>query len=331
MATYDEVMNSTTPTDVDYTIPEIWSEKLRRGWMGALLFSRFMGGDDANMPIVMKSELEYKAGDKIYFEKVAELSGDGQTGDTTRLKGNEEKLVFTQVELEPEFYRHAVSFFKRAQDKSIFDLRPICKDRLSIWLRKKVDDEFYDASLGGTQVIYQGTAAASGGLTTSHIMSVDEISRAAATLRDNDVPEVADGGGYVALLNTFQAYQLNKDEDWITARQNALESGVDNPIFKHFARPNYIGSFDGVHLFESSRVPRYSLGASGYVASAIVMGAEAFAFALGNFFHGKLPVSWAEEVDDYQNEFGVGIETCYDVKILEDEAFVRIFTRCDSP
>lgn len=324
-------MNATTPTNVDYTIPEIWSEFLKREWLGALLFARFMGVERSNMPVIMKSDLVSKAGDVIHFETIKKLSASGVVGDTATLEGNEEILEFEQVDFTPEFYRHGVAIYERAQKKSLFDLRTEAKAALAVWLQEKVDDAFYSASLAGTQVIYQGAVAGSGDLTTSHTLEPSNLSDAGAMLRNNNVPMVGGKNGYVAMIHSYQANQLSNNSTWHAGKRDARERNANNPIFKHFESEDYMGSWDGIHVFESSRVSRYSLGVSGYVSPVLVMGADAFGFALGNFFNGTLPIEWAEQTQDYGNKFGVAVKTSYEAKILEDESLVRIFTRCDVP
>jgi len=334
MSDYDEIMNATTPTDADLLIPEIWSAKLYMDWPKKLITGQFMGAEDSNMPIIMKRELAQGPGDIIRFEKMSDLSGTGVVGDTARLKGNEETLLFTEVTCEPVRYRHAVALKDQTKRKSKYDLWMGAKKGLARWAAKHVDDSVYTAAAGGANVIYgsDAAAAASGSLNATDILTLDDISRARAQLEANDAPYVGETQNYIAIIHTYQDYQLGKDDNWLAVRKDADIRGKLNPVFQHFVKLNYIGDWDGVSMFTSPQVPVAAAGSGDInIASALVMGAEAFAFALGNFYDGKLPMEWILDNDDYGDDEGVGVKFSYETKIFRDNALVQIVTACVTP
>lgn len=326
-----KVINPTTVDDVDVSIPEWWSDRIRREFLGKLLWGQFFGGEGSNMPVIMKEDLSDRPGDVVKFDKVAELTGAGQSGDADTLTGNEEVMVLSQIEVEPVRYRHAVAFREQAQRKSIHDLRNLAVSLLSNWAAKKVDTACYTAATAGTQILYAGTAAATGDIAPTDYAKLKKISKAAAILRKNNVPVVPGLNAYVCIMHTYQAYQIvAEDTNYVTVNTEAQVRGPANPVFQHFTDLNCIGEYDGVYMFETSQVPTVT-GASGDIAGAVVMGAEAFAFALGNYYKGKLPIQWSEETQDYGDITGVGIKFAYQVKELNDESYVRLFTACDAP
>lgn len=334
MATYDEIMAATTPTDADALIPEIWAAKLYNDWPAKLVMGQFIGAEESGMPIIMKRELAQGPGDIIRFENLSDLSGTGVVGDTARLKGNEETLTFTEVTCTPVRYRHAVALKDQTQRKSKYDLWQGAKTVLARWAAKHVDTSFYTAAGAGTHVLYGGdaAAAASGSLVETDILELDDISRARAQLEASNAPYVGGTQKYVAIIHTYQDYQLSKDSNWLAVRKDADVRGKMNPVFQHFLDVNYVGDWDGVMLFTTPQVPVAAAGSGSInIASALVMGAEAFAFALGNFYDGKLPMEWAEDEDDYGDDKGVAVKFSYESKIFRNNALVRIITACVTP
>ncbi|MCK9568522.1 N4-gp56 family major capsid protein [Candidatus Pacearchaeota archaeon] len=332
MATYDEIMAATTPTDADALIPEIWAAKLYNEWPKKLVMGQFIGGEESGMPIIMKRELSQGPGDIIRFETMSDLSGTGVTGDTARLKGNEETLEFSEITCTPVRWRHAVALKDQTQRKTKYDLWNGAKTVLSRWAAKHVDTSFYTAAGAGANVLFPGTVAASGDLTATDILDLDSISRARARLEANDAPYVGSTQKYVAIIHTYQDYQLSQDTNWHAIRADADIRGKMNPVFQHFLDVNYLGDWDGVSIFTTPQVPVVAGGSGSIdIASALVMGAEAFAFALGNFFDGKLPMEWITDEDDYGDDKGVGVKFSYESKIFRDNALVRIITACVTP
>lgn len=332
MPTYDEIMNSTSPTDADLLIPEVYSAKLYHEWSKKLIMGQFIGAEGSDMPIIMKRELAEAPGDKIKFETMSDLSGTGVVGDTTRLKGKEETLVFSEITCEPVFGRHAVSLYDQTKRKSKYDLWEGAKVGLSRWFAKRVDKDLYAAADAGANVIYPGVVAASGDLISTDYLDLDSISRARAQLEASDAPYVANTQKYVAIIHTYQDFQLGKDADWLAVRKDAEQRGNLNPVFQHFVKLNYIGDWDGVAVYTSPQVPVVAAGSGSInIAAALVMGGEAIAFALGNFYNGILPMEWILETDDYGNEEGVGVKFSYEAKIFRDNALVRIITACVKP
>jgi N4-gp56 family major capsid protein len=145
------------------------------------------------------------------------------------------------------------------------------------------------------------------------------------------VPTVGNSGKYAMIVHPYQAYQLTQDTTWVNGRRDGDLRGKTNPIFEHWISLDVLGIWDGVVVYESPEVPRVAASATDYIAGAVVMGAEAFALGLGQWYKGKFPVQWAEQLADYGNLHGVAVKLCYQSKVLEDSAFVRVYTSCEAP
>ncbi|MBN1881090.1 MAG: N4-gp56 family major capsid protein [Deltaproteobacteria bacterium] len=331
MATED-LINGTTPTQIDATIPEIWGLRVYHEFQRHMRCALLMGSEGSDMAIIVKRELERGPGDIIHVEKRLRLESAGVSGDTTVLKGNEETLQFSQVDLTPVLYRHGVGWYKRAKKKSISELRTEAKMALAEWAAELVDDSFFDAAMAGSNVLFAGSAAGSGDLTGESLMTADDIDRAGTYLRDNKVPQVAMTDRYVALISPRQGYHLGKDDAWIKGKREADLRGKLNPVFAHFIEPDYLGDYQGVSVFETHSVPLVDGAVSGHIQGALVMGAEAFAFAVGDATGGgKIPINWEEESSDYNNIKGIAVELVFESKLFRDESLVRVYTAGDLP
>src|SRR4051794_6076507 len=122
-------MTATTPTHVDTSIPEVWASEILRINRVQGFWGRFTGKEGSGAPIVQKSEL-LGDGDLMHIQTTSFLTGAGVSGDPATLTGNEETLATAEIKVSPLLYRHAVRVNRRAQKKSILDLRDEATARL---------------------------------------------------------------------------------------------------------------------------------------------------------------------------------------------------------
>ena len=133
-------MTATTPTHVDTSINEVWAKKVLRDHLRDGFWGRFTGPEGSGAPIIQKTELLNAPGDTIHIQVTSPLSGAGVSGDTTALEGSEENLTTSEMTVIPVFYRHGVRWYRRANKKSILDLRSEAQMRLAEWGGEKMDD-----------------------------------------------------------------------------------------------------------------------------------------------------------------------------------------------
>jgi N4-gp56 family major capsid protein len=311
---------TTTPTNVDTSIPEVWAADVLRRHKAAGFWGRFVGS-----AIVQKSELLNKPGDLIHIQVTDPLSGAGVSGDTATLIGNEENLTTSEIKAAAELKRHAVRVNRRANKKSILDLRSEATMRLAEWGETKMDSMRFSTFTGLTSAVLPAALAAE--TYTPNVFAIataDSANDAGTTVGDTreDValadtltvkalqiiklrlttalakPVSVDGFPHYALVTspyaTFQLKQESRYESWV---REAHVRGADNPFFR-----GAIAVIDGMVIYEHPSVPRSANTAGVQVADGIAFGAEAFVEALDEQVHSNT------ETFDYGLEFGISYE-----------------------
>lgn len=326
------VLNNTTPTEVDSWIPEVWSRLVYMQTLAAMHTEKFTGEEGSGMPIIRKVELLNNPGDIINISQLSNLSGAGVSGSTT-LKGSEEKLSLNDVTVTPDYVRHAVAFDKRAQTRSLYDLRNKAQISLSNWLADKKDTDAWTTMTGtgavgfessAIQVVYAGDATSVNTVDSSDEFDTTTIKKAVNALENSNIPKVKIDGDeyYICFIHTNQKYSLQKDTTWISAQQNANIRGKDNPLFT-----GAIGSYGGALLFVTTQVPTTNNANSPVVstARAVMLGPEALCVGENEI------LEWHEELEDYEFERGIAIETSYEYKVMTRNAIVQIVSAAVNP
>lgn len=303
-------MASTTPTNVDTSIPELWAEGVLRDGLREAYFERFTGPEGSGAPIIQKTELLNKSGDVIHIQTTSPLAGAGISGDVAVLEGNEENLTTAELKVTPVLYRHGVRVFRRADKKSIIDLREEAKMRLGEWAAEKNDDlRFANFVLDGTLdgVAYVPNYHVAGGTDgTPHIddviasekITVDELQKLSLRLYNQRAKPVrVDGKEYfIAIVHPNCLYDLKREAEYRDWVREAAIRGPENPFFK-----GATAIVDGIVIHTHNNVPTATNAGSVSVAKNLVFGAEAFVEGLDE------NVSYAEKLFDYDNEFGVAL------------------------
>lgn len=322
---------STTPTDVDTSIPEMWAKDTLREHLREGFWGRFVGS-----AIVQRTEL-LGAGDLLHIQVTNPLSGAGVEGDTALLQGNEENLATSEIKCLPKLIRHGVRTYRRANKKSIIDLREEAKSRLAEWGMETMDDKrfknFGAAALDGTASFggnhggetYTANSYVVGGgssktdVEVTDLLTVDAVQEIALKLYEQKArPVMIDGQEYYALVTAPRSLHSLKREaeyrDWV---REAHVRGPENPFFR-----GSTAIIDGVVLFRHTNVLTGSDGgAGGNVAysQGIAFGREAFVEAVD-----EAP-SWAEESFDYGNELGVGYGFAFEPRRALELSSVQVF------
>lgn len=299
-------MTATTPTHVDTSIPELWAQRVLRDHVRAGFWGKFCGGPGS--PIVQQMELLNAPGDTIHIQTTTPLVGAGISGDVATLEGNEENLTTGEILVVPTLYRHGVLIHRRANKKSIIQLREEAKMRLGEWGVKKADDlrwtNLYSTAAMNGQTYTPNAYHAAGRAGTSTITAADtlkvaEIRKARAKLlNQRATPFLHNGGEYFFMVaSPEQILDLKGDSEYNLAVQQAMPRGTDNPIFT-----GAIAAIDGVVIYEHYSVPVVTNWGAGAIAgaTALMFGKE---FAVEGLDEN---VSWAEDEFDYKHKWGVG-------------------------
>lgn len=301
-------MAVTTPTNVDSSIPEIWAKSVLRDHKVAGYWGKFVGKEGSGAPIIQRSELLGKPGDLIHVQVTDPLTGAGQEGDTAMVEGNEENLATTEKKVAPLLYRHGVRVYRRANKKSMLDLRSEARMRLAEWGMNKMDTKRFELILAtalpaplasetynAPNVYVVGGGTGINDVGAGDVLTVKACQEIRLKLRiQRAKPLMVDGKPHFILVThpyaTFQLKQEARYESWV---REAQVRGETNPFFR-----GALAVIDGLIIHDHENVP-LATGTGVQGATSIAFGGEAFVEGLDE------DVSWAEDTFDYGNQFGV--------------------------
>jgi N4-gp56 family major capsid protein len=302
-------MATTRSADVDAQIPEIWAADLYAQAENLTWWHKFEGPEGSGMPIIRRDELEKQAGDTIRIDMVLALTGAGQTGDTTSVEGNEEKLTFRQSTVTVEALANAVRWTKKSNALMSHNMRTTALGQLQKWLAGELDDAVWNELSGNgstTMPTLNKWAAGSAttrdtvadGATTGRLTLADitEIKAYAQTQHKIEPLKTEDGQEYFGLVvHPYAAMALKKTTEWQQAMREAMNLGLTNPLFTGSA-----ALWDGVIIYVSNRVPRSNNSGAVATADNVFFGAQALSRGYAYY------PDWTEEYFDYGREQGIG-------------------------
>lgn len=301
-------MATTTTTDVDTSIPEVWSRRVLRSHVRNGFWGPFCGPPGSGMPIIQQAELLNNPGDTVHIQVSNPLSGAGVSGDGPTLTGNEEKLTTSEMTCVPVLWRHAVKGWRRAAKKSMIDIREEASLRLSEWGMDKLDNLRFGNFLQATtmngatytpNVKYAGPPGRTNAtLAVGDVLTVSDVRKTRAILANNKAKPIRAAGRdwFAMVIHPFSSLDLQGDPVYNTAVSTALPRAEDNPIFT-----GAVAAIGGMIIYESFNVPYANGGVGGTVPiqKGIAFGQEAFVEGLDE------NVTWFEDSFDYGAEWGV--------------------------
>jgi N4-gp56 family major capsid protein len=313
-----------TGRKADYTdqIPQLWSADLYAQAENLTFWHNQEGPEGSSMPIIRKDDFEKQAGDTIKFDLVMALEGDGMTGDTDLLEGNEEKLRFRQESFTVDSLQHAVRWSKLGKILINHNMRTTALNQLSKWLAGQFDRRIFkefvgegDTTVPTQNIMYAGSAtgvaslantAGAGRLEWDSIMELKAYARAELNI---EPLRMADGEEIFGLVaDPYAILQLKRDDaKWAQAQREARARGADNPIFT-----GAVGIVDGVVLFENNNVRTGADGGAGgniRYAKNVFFGAQALVRGYAYY------PDWTEEYFSYGQEQGIATFTVYGQKL----------------
>ncbi len=296
-------------TDADElsgAIPKLWSRELEVEFREQLWWMKFIG-TGLNVGVVEKKELITQPGDTIYINKLAQLTNDGDLGDTHLLEGDEEKLNLTRVAFVPVRKGNAVCWTYISGKRVTFNLRNEVKSLLADWSANKVDTMLMAAAILTPNIIYSGVASSKDTITGTDTFSAHDLKRLSTLLEANKAKAVAGAeGNYICLVHPYQYYDLLNDADWVAA---ARYEG-SKKIFK-----GYVGTYMNMDVLRTNNVPSQLNAASPgtRVYKAIAFGARAMGLAWG------LPWTWREKISSYGEMVGIGTDSWIQAALLNSD------------
>ena len=259
------------------------------------------------VPIIIKDEFKKMPGDRIRIRmrkqltRVQSNSGSATSAYTygaTNMMGNEEALVFHDLEVKLGLLKNAVGF--NSPDwylhRVSIDMEQDAQDALREWLvenhEESIVDSFYEkfpyfiqSSLSATavthpKVYYANGRAAANDMSATDILSESEIRRIRTYCVHKRLnPIRADGKNvFLVLSDPFVLADLMGDANFRAVVSQAQDRGSENPLVKG-AQFGHLGLF----FWEYDRVRLTSSGAnSGQISQLMVLGADAIAVGYGS-------------------------------------------------
>lgn len=327
-------MTFTTGAHVDSSIPELWARLTLRDSLRGGFWSKFVGTEGSRSPIVRRTELLNSPGDTIHIQITDPLSGSGVVGDETALEGSEENLDTTSMKVIPILYRHAVGFYRRANKKSILDLRSEGKMRLAEWGQEKMDDLRFSAFVSSTDlngedytpefIVAGGGTTGASDVATTDTLDVETIQKAKLEAYNNRaLPlKTVDGDEFFGLVchpNTL--YNLKRSDEYRDWVREAEVRGKDNPFFR-----GAVAMIDGVVIYQHNNVVTASDGASSNsVSRNVLFGAEAFVEGISE------DVTWVEDTFDYGNKLGIAYSFAFQPRRALAKNSVIVYAAATAP
>lgn len=322
-----------------------WSDSLAVEAEKKQYFRKFMGAGPDNL-IVVKTELNKQAGEKITYALRMKMSGDGIEGDNV-IEGTsaETSLTFHADSLFIDQRRKGTkSKGKMTEQRVPYNLRKEGRDALAIWFAEDYDEQImmylagargadttFHVALGYTgrcgnsfrspdsdHVIYGGDATSLATIEQADKMKltlVEKIVTKIETLDPMIQPFRINGENkYVLLMHPYNAYDLRtsiSQGDWLEVHK--ATDGANSPIYQ-----NALGEYAGIVLHKHRNVIRFSESyggcASGVTASrSLLLGAQAGMIAWGGA-GGMGRYTWNEETDDRGNALAITAGTIYGVQ-----------------
>lgn len=329
-------MAVTNPTHVDTSIPEIWARNTLREHLVEGFWNRFVGGPGS--PIVRQTELLNGPGDLIHIQVTNPLTGAGVSGDTAVLEGNEENLSTTEIKCQTTLYRHGVRFNRRANKKSILDLRSEASMRLAEWGMDKMDDLRW-TNLTGTSLTvpagetYNPYSFAVGYPTTSGAtadtitvaatgyLTVASCSQIKLKLQLQHAKPIMVGGRphYFLVTHPNALYQLKRETEYRDWVREAEVRGAGNPFFT-----GATVMIDGLVIFDHENCPTATNGSGHTIATGCAFGQEFAVEALDE------NVSWDEDMFDYGMQFGIGYGFAFQTRRALELSSCQVFATASS-
>lgn len=314
-----QTLQTLLETEVSQAVAQLWEKQLIVAAEKRMFWHNYEGPQGSGMPIIRKDDLSKEPGDRINVQTLSNLTGAGVTEHNT-LRGNEEDLVLGQFTITPTLRRHAVATDKLTQMRVNFNIRNAAMGRLAYWLADKIDQNiFTQAVTSRTYTQFAGDAANEAALNTGDELDYTEVGKIKTQLKANRALPIMVGNGYemyCMVVHPYDAHYLKRDTstlNWANLQQYANERGELNPVFT-----GAVGVLDGMIIKESDNVPSITNGGGFRVSKMIAFGGEALGLGYAQY------PSWAEQIDDYEFQYGAAISAAWGTANAVQENIVML-------
>lgn len=324
-----------------------WSDSLAIEVAKNQYFAKFIGLGHDNL-LVLKSELNKAAGEKVTVGLRMKLAADGIEGDAViegHATGEEALSFFNDALFIDQLRKSTKSKGKMSEQRVPYNMRKEGRDALATWWAEKLDEDIFCYLSGARGVdtsfktattwtgrannaltapdtghlIYGGNATSKLDLDTNDVLSLGTIERLVAMSETVDpmIQPITINGAkkFVLLMHVFQAFQLRTSvttNDWLDIHK-ATDSGQGQ---KSMVYMNALGEYADVILHKHRNVIRFSdYGTTTNLpaARALFLGAQAGLIAYGQESSPQR-YNWHEEMDDRGNALAITAGAIYGVK-----------------
>tara|TARA_R110001632_G_scaffold5144_4_gene20977 strand:- start:1728 stop:2789 length:1062 start_codon:yes stop_codon:yes gene_type:complete len=316
-----------------------WCEELFYEYIPNSYFFQYMGGD-ASSPVVVKSDLEAKPGDKLTIPKLYLLDPDsGVEGDIT-LEGKEQDMAYGADEMTALQIRNAVRILGGlSAQRTARKTRDDAKSVLMTWKEQELDNRIFKvltANPTANRILACDSTVTSDvsipvagidDIATTDVLTVEAIRSIklfAITGNDGNAEKIhpyrtVDRHGkdlYLFFCDYYAIRDLKRDplfveysKEYASAREDFFRGGIAN--------------VDGVIIIECDKIEREQNATSVMVAKNLFLGASAVAVTwAGKDKNGNKQgahTQWYERDDfDYGNQCGIAVG---DIKGVKKIAF----------
>ena len=207
------------------------------------LFAILEGPEGSDRPVWVKTDLAAGGADKVFFNAIASLGGDGVHGDEV-LEGNEESLAIGSYSCQVDFVRHAVGLTKKdieflAAGRSI---EAAAAPLVATWLGRKRQRDMlmkFITSAAGLNTLRPNNKANRDSLLATDALSTSLIAQANAvstSIGASPINIMEDGFSKVYemlfLATEDSLTPLANSSSWLQAQQYAGTRGDDNILFR---------------------------------------------------------------------------------------------------
>lgn len=258
----------------------------------------------------VKTDLSASPGSGITFFKYTNLTAGGALTEGTQM--TPQALSGSQVSITIAEYGNAVSVSELLMRESFDDIMSSAARLLGYDYATVVDGLARDTLETSSNIVYAGNAASADAVTSSDILSLEEIKDAVETLATNLAPKVMNDH-WVCFVSPHQSRGLRDDTNWITV-------GKLDPQRMYRGE---IGRVDDVVFIETTQVSTDNNAAATPVSlhSAIMIGGNAFGKAVA------LPVEMRDNgVIDFQRERQLAWYSIFGYGVLNENNIVIIKT-----
>jgi hypothetical protein len=207
------------------------------------LFAALEGPEASDRPVWLKTDLSAGGAQRIFFNSIASLGGDGVHGDEM-LEGSEESIAIGSYACDVDFVRHAVGLTKKDIEflSAGRSIEAAAAPLVARWLGRKRQRDMlmkFITSAAGLNTLRPNNKATRDDLTSADTLSTGLLTQANAivtSLGAEPVNIMRDGYNaiyeYLFLATEDGLNAMANSSAWLQAQQYAGTRGDDNCLFR---------------------------------------------------------------------------------------------------